>query len=115
MSDSVSMANMNPPGKLIYNSRYIHISAITLLPENEIQIAKNALKHLEKEQLDKVSVLRISSESQIVSALNYPNFFEDGFPELLESWRIDSSNGKIDYRTYQDSLNPPILHRKRYY
>ena len=30
MSDSVSMANMNPPGKLIYNSRYIHISAITL-------------------------------------------------------------------------------------
>ena len=70
MTDSVSMANMNPPGKLIYNSRYIHISAITLLPENEIQIAKSALKHLEKEQLDKVSVLRISSESSIVSALN---------------------------------------------
>jgi DNA phosphorothioation-associated putative methyltransferase len=31
---------------------------------------------------------------------------------LLESWQVDLASSHVGYRTYQNSFNPPILHRK---
>ncbi|MGF1615042.1 MAG: DNA phosphorothioation-associated putative methyltransferase, partial [Gammaproteobacteria bacterium] len=55
---------------------------------------------------------RIDDARPCVALLNYPGFFEDPFPALRESWLVDVVQGSVSYRTYADSLNPPILHRK---
>lgn len=47
-----------------------------------------------------------------IALLNYPDFFADPFPALAESWRYVPDSGETGYRSYRDSLNPPILHRK---
>ncbi|WP_342450221.1 DNA phosphorothioation-associated putative methyltransferase [Thiorhodococcus minor] len=44
--------------------------------------------------------------------MNYPTFDDDAFPALQESWLVDLVQRSVSYRTYADSLNPPILHRK---
>ena len=31
---------------------------------------------------------------------------------MRESWYVDLATSRVSYRTYQDSLTPPILHRK---
>ncbi|WP_238985404.1 DNA phosphorothioation-associated putative methyltransferase [Nitrosococcus halophilus] len=61
---------------------------------------------------DHYNVVRYELGTSCISLLYYPNFFEEPFPALRESWRVDLAAGKLSYRTYKDSLNPPILHRK---
>jgi DNA phosphorothioation-associated putative methyltransferase len=64
------------------------------------------------ERIRNFNVARFDGASDRVSLLNYPGFFEDGFPALHESWHVDLAAGRVRYRTYRDSLTPPILHRK---
>ncbi|MEN8132816.1 MAG: DNA phosphorothioation-associated putative methyltransferase, partial [Pseudomonadota bacterium] len=56
--------------------------------------------------------MRIDETDQSIALLNYPEFVDDPFPSLQESWRVDLNCSTVSYRTYADSLNPPILHRK---
>lgn len=56
--------------------------------------------------------MRLDPSFTRISLLHYPNFFDAPFPELRESWSVDLEAGQASYRTYVDSLNPPILHRK---
>jgi len=58
------------------------------------------------------NVVRLNSDATEIGLLHYPNFFVEAFPRLLESWRIDLKRDVVGYRTYERSLNPPILHRK---
>jgi hypothetical protein len=58
------------------------------------------------------NLVRYESGGQKIALLNYPDFTEVPFPSLRESWLVDIENSKASYRTYSDSLNPPILHRK---
>ncbi|WXG55026.1 MAG: DNA phosphorothioation-associated putative methyltransferase [Candidatus Sedimenticola sp. (ex Thyasira tokunagai)] len=56
--------------------------------------------------------MRIDNAGQSIAFLNYPEFVDDPFPSLYESWLVDLDCSSVSYRTYADSLNPPILHRK---
>jgi hypothetical protein len=58
------------------------------------------------------NVVRLEERNGKVALLYYPGFFEEPFPSLRESWLVDLNGGRNSYRTYVDSLNPPILHRK---
>jgi homoaconitase/3-isopropylmalate dehydratase large subunit len=64
------------------------------------------------ERIRHFNVAKFEESSDRVSPLHYPRFLEDGFPALQESWHVDTATGRVSYRTYDDSLNPPILHRK---
>ena len=44
--------------------------------------------------------------------LHYPGFVDEPFPALTQSWRVNLAAGTLSHRTYADSFNPPILHRK---
>jgi len=58
-------------------------------------------------------VIRIEANSKSsVALLAYPDFFDDPFPALQESWLIDLEAGTVRHRSYVQSDNPPILHRK---
>lgn len=47
-----------------------------------------------------------------IALLDYPDFFEAPFPALARSWNVDPATGKVSFRDYRESPNPPILHRK---
>lgn len=108
------MAKPNFPtvvGKQVGGRIYVHRLAQALLPGPLAEMAGLLLGAcLEAEA--RANVLKLDEAERTVSALNYPDFFSAAFPELREAWRIDLSDGRVSYRNYADSLNPPILHRK---
>lgn len=58
-------------------------------------------------------MVKLDRDGREVSLLAYPRFFEEPFPVLIRSWRVRLPEGEWEARDYGDSLNPPILHRKR--
>lgn len=98
-------------GKQVGDHIYVHRLAQTLLPGPLAEMAGVLLAACPEAEA-RANVLKIDEAARTVSALNYPDFFSAAFPELREAWRIDLSHGRVSYRNYADSLNPPILHRK---
>ncbi|MBK1716521.1 DNA phosphorothioation-associated putative methyltransferase [Thiocystis violacea] len=100
------------PNKTVASKTYVHVDF--LLDLN----AEDARRIADAERLANVSrerhfnLVRIDERSACIALLNYPAFFDDPFPALRESWLVDLDQGTVSYRTYADSLNPPILHRK---
>ena len=98
-------------GKRIGRDSYIHIQA---LGEGDIRWGPIE----EAERISGLSrngyynVIKLNDDGNRITLLSYKDFFEDGFPELLCSWTIDLSSQSFNYRSYTDSLNPPVLHRK---
>jgi DNA phosphorothioation-associated putative methyltransferase len=99
-------------GKRIGGSLYLHVSAL------EDQDAAVRDRVAEAESLAGVSadshynLVRLDERAERVALLNYPGFFNEPFPALRERWLVDLAEGQVSYRTYADSVNPPILHRK---
>jgi hypothetical protein len=58
------------------------------------------------------NVIRLDSAGGSVALLDYPRFFEEAFPVLARSWKVEPEAGRCTLRSYRESLNPPILHRK---
>ena len=59
------------------------------------------------------NVAKVNLRTGRVSLLAYPGFFEDSFPELAAAWVFQSgATSPSSFRRYDDTLNPPILHRK---
>ncbi|MBS3904661.1 MAG: DNA phosphorothioation-associated putative methyltransferase [Simkania sp.] len=99
-------------GKKVLNSVYWHCS-LTSSQDSKVQQtikAAEVLAHL-KPGLD-YNIIKYDSKSGMLSLLWYPNFFEEPFPALETSFRIDLTTQRVEKRSYQTSLNPPILHRK---
>lgn len=100
------------PGKTVGQRNYFHVEAGPLLD------AGLATRLLEAERLAGVrrlahyNLIRVDADGSHVALLHYPGFFDEPFPVLRESWRVDLANGTVGYRSHADSLNPPILHRK---
>jgi len=58
------------------------------------------------------NIVKYDLNSPLLSLLWYPDFFTDPFPALETSYRIDIEAARVEKRSYQTSINPPILHRK---
>lgn len=76
----------------------------TRLPEAERLAGVRRLEHY--------NLIRIEANGSHFALLHYPDFLDEPFPALSESWLVDLANGTVSHRSYADSLNPPILHRK---
>jgi DNA phosphorothioation-associated putative methyltransferase len=99
-------------GKIVGNDLYAHA---TLFQQLDDQMrgtlsAASALAGLTAEQ--DFNVARIAKDGKTCSLLSYPDFFDDPFPPLQRSWRVDLERQTVNFRSYADSVNPPILHRK---
>lgn len=99
-------------GKRVGSYRYVHVSVV----EGEFgrsEAYSKAMELCRSAGLNaRYNVVRLNSDATEVALLHYPDFFVEAFPRLFESWRIDIERGVVGYRTYERSLNPPILHRK---
>ena len=62
--------------------------------------------------LVEADVLKLRRGSPRVSYLAYPDFDTDPHPKCEESFLVKLGAREISYRSYTESTNPPILHRK---
>ncbi len=99
-------------GKWVGDHHYAHVSAIFALVSEQQALIAQALALARLIPGDHFNVVKLHQKGDNLSLLDYPSFSDDPFPTLARSWRISLSRGTIVFRTYQDSRNPPILHRK---
>jgi DNA phosphorothioation-associated putative methyltransferase len=98
-------------GKLVGQRLYVHISALPFAPQSLIDDTRDAAAVCGI-TAGAFNVARIDGETDSISLLHYPAFYEQAFPALAESWKVSLASRSVSYRTYSESLNPPILHRK---
>lgn len=101
-------------GKRVVDELYVHLSALDHLEDSkQRRRIEDAVRHLSAPSGLVPSVAKLNLRTERLSLLTYRGFDEDPFPELAASWIFTpGSTGVPSYRTYADSLNPPILHRK---
>ncbi|MBK7677601.1 MAG: DNA phosphorothioation-associated putative methyltransferase [Candidatus Accumulibacter sp.] len=103
-----------PPdvGKQVAEHLYLHVSALHLLPaewRGSMEMAARIACAVPEQQFNVIKLHRSGDE---ISLLDYVDFFDDAFPALGRSWKVSLSRGTSVFRTYEESRNPPILHRK---
>lgn len=100
------------PGKFVGGYLYVHTSALALLPEKWQQVTATAATLAGLQHDTDFNVVKLSNEADELSLLAYRDFFDDPFPCLRRSWRVSLARATVVYRSYEESRNPPILHRK---
>ena len=107
-------ADMREPGKTVVDEFYIHLSALDQVQHDaaRLSIARAAAGMSPRGEFAP-NVGKYNLRTGRVSLLAYPDFFGSSFPELVAAWNFaPGSDQPTSFRRYDDSLNPPILHRK---
>jgi DNA phosphorothioation-associated putative methyltransferase len=99
-------------GKFVGGYLYLHTTALPGLPEAWRQVAAKAIELARVRPDQDFNVIKLHQQGDELSLLDYRDFFDDPFPALGRSWRVSLGRGSVVYRTYEESRNPPILHRK---
>lgn len=101
-------------GKKVFDDLYIHISAAAHIEHEERRASlQHVLGHPPTRDGVTPNVAKLNLKNGRISLLAYSDFENDPFPQLLASWSFTAGlNAPPIYRTYESSLNPPILHRK---
>lgn len=101
-------------GKRILDDLYLHLSALQHLDRPQDRLAvESALGRLGPQPVHRPNVAKLNVSNGRVSLLAYEEFGAAAFPELQASWTFEAEgDAPPRLRTYGDSLNPPILHRK---
>jgi DNA phosphorothioation-associated putative methyltransferase len=105
---------MSLVGKRVGDDLYVHVSAIERLAadEHSLRLAEE-LAGLPVDVRGRVNVAKINIRSQRISWLEYLDFERDPFPALVTSWSAaNGGEASLTRRSYSESLNPPVLHRK---
>lgn len=99
-------------GKKVLNYYYWHESLSSQQSSSVQAHVALAIKLATVEGMQAFNVVKYADEGQKVSLLNYAQFWDDPFPSLGSSYAIDLGSRTVSYRSYSESRNPPILHRK---
>jgi DNA phosphorothioation-associated putative methyltransferase len=100
------------PGKWVAHRRYVYADAATPLSPELDALLTRAEFYADRRRGRDFHLARFDHDDGTVALLSYPGFFDNAFPALAASWLVYVGTGTVGYRTYVDSLNPPILHRK---
>lgn len=104
---------MHTVGKTIADETYVHVSAISLLPDAAGRELIDSAMARSPDAAAAANVVKFNTRAGRVSLLDYGEFEETPFPILRRSWsQYVRTPEQWAYRSYEDSLNPPILHRK---
>ncbi len=103
---------IDSPGKRVASQLYLHISTLAGV-DDALQARIDAAESLAGlTRGEGYNLVRLDLDGPGLALLHYPDLFDDPFPALAASWLVDPDAGTARLRTYADSLNPPILHRK---
>lgn len=97
-------------GKLTPNALYIHRSALDDLTA-VLRVYEGCARVMLGELPD-ANVIKFRRDKAKVSYLTYNNFDRDAHPALQTAITVGLRSLNAKYRSYRESLNPPILHRK---
>ena len=97
-------------GKLLPSALYVHTEAIKFL-DQELQQYEREAREL-AEIVENATIIKFALDRPKVSYLYYPDFDCDPHPKLQKTIIVDWKNKQVFQRNYQNSNNPPILHRK---
>ncbi|TVQ85565.1 MAG: DNA phosphorothioation-associated putative methyltransferase [Chromatiaceae bacterium] len=103
---------MSSIGKRVGAKSYLHVEALSASDAAIREHARMAADAAGLEPAVDFNLIRLDPTGAELALLHYPGFFDEPFPALADSWRVDFAAGTVSHRTYADSLNPPILHRK---
>jgi DNA phosphorothioation-associated putative methyltransferase len=101
-------------GKKVFDELYIHKDYLTVLFEDDLfqALIKPAIAAISEDDFQLCNVAKINIARNRLSFLQYLNFEKDPFPILNKSWVYDAAKQEFSLRSYESSINPPILHRK---
>lgn len=99
-------------GKSVARNVYFHVSLLDTLEPESRDAVHTAGCIAQVRPGEDYNVVKLNQDRNGISLLDYPGFFEEGFPVLRRYWTVDLENHTVRFRTYENSLNPPILHRK---
>lgn len=96
-------------GKLLPEDLYVHRSA-----EDELPALVRLIIFGARQVVGDVdsNLIKVRLDGRAVSFLSYPDFDEDPHPALARSIRVYLPKAEYSARSYENSDNPPILHRK---
>jgi len=100
-----------PFGKSLHESKYIHRDGLATTSTGFQDFIAGLLETLNLKAFP-FNLLKFSFNGYRLSLLNYPTFWTEDFPALKESCSIEVATHTTRFSSYQDSPNPPILHRK---
>ena len=98
-------------GKHLPDALYLHKSALDNVPDSLKAFIVDAISNLNL-STEPWTVLKLYKREFTISLLNYPEFYNEGFPTLKSSCFIDLQDLAYKKIQYENSSNPPILHRK---
>ncbi|MBT5819452.1 MAG: DNA phosphorothioation-associated putative methyltransferase [Proteobacteria bacterium] len=96
-------------GKKVGGALYIHTSALKEADETHLRAVEEGCK-IACLSVSDFNVVKLQKDK--VSLLLYEEFSEVAFPALLESHSVDLPTQRVISKSYRNSKNPPILHRK---
>lgn len=99
-------------GKSVARHIYVHADALDTLTPELREAVNNAAGIAGVRLGEACNVVKIDRDRTAISLLDYPDFFETAFPVLRRAWTVDLVAETARFRSYEHSLNPPILHRK---
>ena len=100
-----------PVGKQLPDAIYVHRDAFGAVPDTLakfIPAVANAV-NLGNEDWNLVKLFKKEFR---LSLLHYPSFYNDSYPALQQSLNVDLAKLSHKVTSYEQSDNPPILHRK---
>jgi DNA phosphorothioation-associated putative methyltransferase len=100
----------NSVGKMTPTAIYIHHRAVEHMP-----VLLKLYEHCGAVAVGRPvdwDLVKLSHEGRSVSWLGYPDFDRDPHPRLAWSYNVDMQKLEGSYRSYLDSDNRPLLHRK---
>ncbi|TKB46330.1 DNA phosphorothioation-associated putative methyltransferase [Thalassotalea mangrovi] len=98
-------------GKVLPDAVYFHIDAFEQAPAPLTKFVRTVSKALKIEE-DSWNLVKVFKKEFKLSLLSYPDFFEDSYPALTRSITVDLTKLTHTVTQYENSDNPPILHRK---
>jgi DNA phosphorothioation-associated putative methyltransferase len=105
---------MSSFGKKVLDDLYVHKDFLSQLSQDSHtqELLQAGLQLMTEQDLAFCNVVKINAQRERLSFLQYLDFDDDPFPTLNGSWAIDPRSKLVTFRSYSNSLNPPILHRK---
>lgn len=112
MPDAGGKSRQNILGKQVGFNVYWHYSLTVEQAADIQQLVADAESIAGVTAERDFNIIKLSQTENSMSLLYYPDFFDNPFPALNSGWTIDLATRSVKKRSYADSPNPPILHRK---
>ncbi|URN08539.1 DNA phosphorothioation-associated putative methyltransferase [Actinomadura madurae] len=97
-------------GKLTPTALYVHRRARDQLP-TVLRLYEHCASIAAGRPLS-WTVAKLRHQGRAVSWLDYPEFDTDPHPKLHSSYMVDLATLKTSFKSYEDTANRPLLHRK---